>query len=72
MQRYTAQELLKLSSEERETYIAWSFVQAENINFEIFETNSEEDIDDDMVYLCAIEKNIHQAKKHHKRTTENP
>lgn len=72
MRQYTAQELLKLSSEEREAYIAWSFAQAENINFEIFEAYSEEDIDDDTVYLCAIEKNIHQAKKHHKRTTDTP
>jgi len=72
MRQYTAQELLKLSSEEREAYIAWSFAQAENIDFEIFEAYSEEDIDDDTVYLCDIEKNIHQTQKHHKRTTDTP
>lgn len=72
MRQYTAQELLKLSSEEQESYIAWSFAQAENIDFEIFEADSDDETDDDTVYLCAIEKNIHQAKKHHQRTTENP
>ena len=45
--RYTARELLKLPREERERYMAWSFAQAENEEFEIFEAYSEEDIDDD-------------------------
>ncbi|MCU0480482.1 MAG: hypothetical protein MUE54_04635 [Anaerolineae bacterium] len=57
---YTAVELLELPEEEREAYIAWSFAQAEGVEFEIFEAYSEEDIDD--VYLCATEEQIHHKK----------
>lgn len=57
---YTAVELLDLPEEEREAYIAWSFAQAEGVEFEIFEAYSEEDIDD--VYLYAIEEQIHHKK----------
>jgi len=43
---YTALELLKLSPELRQHYIAKSFALAQNEDFEIFEAYSEEDLDD--------------------------
>jgi hypothetical protein len=63
MKRYTARELLKLPREEREKYMAWSFAQAENEEFEIFEAYSEEDIDDDAVYLCPTDRYMQQSSK---------
>lgn len=43
---YTALELLRLPSEERERYIVHSFELAANEDFETFEAYSEEDFDD--------------------------
>lgn len=42
---YTALELLDLPDEERERYIAWSFAQGAKMEFEIFESYSDEEID---------------------------
>ncbi|MDX2076358.1 MAG: hypothetical protein SFZ02_07990 [bacterium] len=60
---YTAVELLELPEEERERYMAWSFAQAENEEFEIFEAYSEEDSDDDAVYLCQTDQQIRHSSK---------
>jgi len=67
---YTAIELLELPEEERERYMAWSFAQAENMDFEIFEAYSEGDSDDDAVYLCATDCQIQQSSKPIKRISD--
>ena len=64
MKHYTATELLKLSPEEREKYIAQFPIQ-ENKFLDVY---LEED--DDEVYLCATEKQIRQSSYPTKRISD--
>jgi len=64
MKYYTATELLKLSPEEREKYIAQFPIQ-ENTFLDVY---LEED--DDEVYLCATEKQIRKSSHPAKRISD--